>query len=244
MLRPCVELDSFRIATVLIVGLACMVDFAIAAMYPEGGQTFLVLSLVVTGPMFIKFCTEFDRMPDAANLGVHSLSGRLCIAPLISGGGRGALLLLLSLAWVLGSHLLAQLLFDEERSLFGDDDAVQLVIVCGYAAIYVLIPSTIFALLPRWAWRPYAARIAIVIACVAPILYRLQLHMQVKREQMILDPTALFEAVKRDGGMTRVAEDDLILLLQVAAFAVAFAVPRVVFSVYEVVHSDTRPAGS
>ncbi len=198
----------------------------------EISQGILVWSMFITGPFFIRFSTAPDALPELPE-GVPQ-SRHPWHAPLTShGGGRGLVLLLVSLLWLFGCHLLGRLLPSRPTPVFRYEDTTQLAMFFMYCWMYVAVPST---LLPERArsdtWVPRLVLVAAVVGSWFLGFWTDLFGLEELNDVFL--PFEMVERVKRDGSITERGQLAFKVLCAGFVASLLFATPRMLRGIREV----------
>ena len=199
----------------------------------EISQNIILWTLMLTGPVFIVLATEPDALDEVPESRLRTRYP--WHAPvLFPGGGRGLLLLLLSLSWLLGCHVLGR--WQSSRPvLIAHEDTTQLAMLCMYSWIYVSLPSTLLVACGCFRLPTWARRLGLVGTVILSWFLAFPIGAYISDDAArALFPFEMMDAVKRNGELTERGKAAFSLLCIVSALSLLAALPRMARGVREV----------
>ncbi len=225
-------IDWKRVVVFRGLAVASGLSFVVHAVDETLAQWVLLLALVAAGPLFIHWCAEPAALERADESLERSTKSPWLVAMFAPGGGRAALLLVVSLAMVFASFLAARAIWVRDQALWASDDPVQLAMVVCYALIYVLVPSTLLAQIAGSARGRGVIRVTMVALFFVPaIWFTLR---ETESPCFVCDPFAMLNLVTRRGPILAYARNDFVWLVSIAGIAIAISLPRIINGVREV----------
>jgi len=182
--------------------------------------------------------TDSGRRP-----GALAIAGALLRAPLVSGGGRGALLIVLLLACVPLGQLVVRWLMvaagelEPDRPVFGHDDPVQLTLIATNALVFVLLPSGLGSPWLDRALVRWGARLASLGMAIPSLTAFAGASGGDVRDRPVWDAFSLLHAMGHDGEFREFARAKLWVLGLVAALSIGLHLPRMMRGVRMVVEA-------